>query len=543
MSPDFLILEDSDLKSFFKNVLHTYISSLDLLLPNTNVSTNDDQRDVFKKLFAICNGSFQKISNQLLVLNQYTYLLDDFSGMIVTEKDIDRIGDIIFEEHKNKFFDLCRYYQAEEDPFAIYLTTIKSHLVSQTSWSKCIQVLANVKTRHRGSKRYVLDNSFQLEPEQLLGYLNIYCKIFTENISKQNIGKLSPSERKFFESKHLPGYSIFSLQTLKKEYQRYLWYSASRHVHKYFVQAKLLHNVLDYQDLVWYMNQAVKSTTILDQLSNKIHTLFVDEYQDTDPLQTNIFNTLKEKTGSRVIRIGDPNQSIYAFRGASATTYLSEKQYATAEELAYLSVNMRSHSNILDFINFCFTNSIDDGPQKEHISTTLSSSLEGYQLMEAHQDNSFVTQDYFAYLAFISPDNSQDNNERISIDKVRYLEAKWIAKKIKHIRSKPVSSSQSIVILLRSLSHAELYEQVLSNDGIVSMVVDRENIVNVYPLPPLLTNIFDWLYNPMDMISLIGVLRSVWVGLPDDIIANISWENNSFLSIEDINFNSKEGRG
>jgi exodeoxyribonuclease V beta subunit len=89
----------------------------------------------------------------------------------------------------------------------------------------------------------------------------------------------------------------------------------------------------------------------------------VDEAQDTDPLQWQLFDALFPAVGrGRLIVVGDPKQSIYAFRGADVNSYLQAR--ASAERKT-LSTNFRSDQALLDVLN-CLMAAAQFGPQIEY---------------------------------------------------------------------------------------------------------------------------------------------------------------------------------
>jgi exodeoxyribonuclease V beta subunit len=76
----------------------------------------------------------------------------------------------------------------------------------------------------------------------------------------------------------------------------------------------------------------------------------VDEAQDTDPVQWGIFDTLYPATdpSRTLVVVGDPKQSIYAFRGADVASYRLAGEGARTQTLA---VNWRSDQPLLDALN------------------------------------------------------------------------------------------------------------------------------------------------------------------------------------------------
>ncbi len=81
--------------------------------------------------------------------------------------------------------------------------------------------------------------------------------------------------------------------------------------------------VLGYEDLVEIVRRSVAGAggaALARRLKAKYPAILVDEFQDTDPAQYEIFEALRQ-AGAAVFLIGDPKQSIYAFRGADVFTY------------------------------------------------------------------------------------------------------------------------------------------------------------------------------------------------------------------------------
>ncbi|CAM2153760.1 RecBCD enzyme subunit RecB [Pararobbsia alpina] len=95
-----------------------------------------------------------------------------------------------------------------------------------------------------------------------------------------------------------------------------------------------------------------------ERLANVIRTQFpvalIDEFQDTDPVQYRIFDTVyRDQTETGLIMIGDPKQAIYAFRGADIHTYLAARR-ACGDRLYTLARNFRSTREMVDAVNACF---------------------------------------------------------------------------------------------------------------------------------------------------------------------------------------------
>ena len=121
-------------------------------------------------------------------------------------------------------------------------------------------------------------------------------------------------------------------------------------------------------------------------LKRRYRTILIDEFQDTDPIQYEILLYLAEQTGQtaldwrqvrvvpgKIFVVGDPKQSIYAFRRADIEAYLEvvEKIIKAQNGIeCRLTTNFRSNAAILDGVNGAFENLIQaqDGVQPPYIA-------------------------------------------------------------------------------------------------------------------------------------------------------------------------------
>ncbi len=92
-------------------------------------------------------------------------------------------------------------------------------------------------------------------------------------------------------------------------------------------------------------------------MRERYHTLIVDEFQDTDPLQWKIVKKiyLDEKSQSFLYLVGDPKQAIYRFRGADIYSYLEAKSALRGGSELGLTTNFRSSHALNEGLNFLFS--------------------------------------------------------------------------------------------------------------------------------------------------------------------------------------------
>ena len=84
-----------------------------------------------------------------------------------------------------------------------------------------------------------------------------------------------------------------------------------------------------------------------------IKAALIDEFQDTDPVQYQIFHRAFSGGKSFLFLIGDPKQAIYAFRGADIFTYLEAAKEATRRFT--LGENWRSEAGLVVAVNKIFS--------------------------------------------------------------------------------------------------------------------------------------------------------------------------------------------
>ncbi|WP_284778492.1 ATP-dependent helicase [Agrobacterium sp. lyk4-40-TYG-31] len=118
-----------------------------------------------------------------------------------------------------------------------------------------------------------------------------------------------------------------------------------------YVEAKQAQNVLDYDDLLLYWAQMVSDPDLADDIGNRFDHVMVDEYQDTNKLQSSVLMALKPG-GRGLTVVGDDAQSIYSFRAATVRNILDfPTSFSPAADVITLDRNYRSTQPILAAAN------------------------------------------------------------------------------------------------------------------------------------------------------------------------------------------------
>ncbi|MEO8536556.1 MAG: ATP-dependent helicase [Betaproteobacteria bacterium] len=118
-----------------------------------------------------------------------------------------------------------------------------------------------------------------------------------------------------------------------------------------YVLAKQAQHVLDYDDLLLYWSQMLVEPSIARDVGDRFDHVLVDEYQDTNRLQSAILLAMKPD-GHGLTVVGDDAQSIYAFRAATVRNILDfPRQFNPPARVVTLERNYRSTQPILDASN------------------------------------------------------------------------------------------------------------------------------------------------------------------------------------------------
>ncbi|MDR0462474.1 MAG: UvrD-helicase domain-containing protein [Christensenellaceae bacterium] len=227
-------------------------------------------------------------------------------------------------------------------------------------------------------------------------------------------------------------------------------------------------NFLDFTDLEKHATQILTNPEIRNRIQSKYKYVFVDEYQDTNPVQERILNLLSGDA-TQVFTVGDLKQSIYAFRGTSASVFTERLRNGKVQ---YLNENFRSDGGILKFVNDVFSKIMRDGTAGLDYAGTSSFKIDKH--------------------------TNTDNVETTVIDGGSHEhESAYIASKIAQLLGTGVAPSD-IAILARSRTHFDVLQKTLGDAGIqytTTREVPAESLFEVALLNNMLLSAFDMEYD------------------------------------------------
>ena len=129
------------------------------------------------------------------------------------------------------------------------------------------------------------------------------------------------------------------------------WADELKQLFAAYVETKQQQNVLDYDDLLLYWAQMVSDAALAAEIGGRFDHVMVDEYQDTNRLQSSILLALKP-AGRGLTVVGDDAQSIYSFRAATVRNILDfPDQFSPKAAIVTLDRNYRSTQPVLSAAN------------------------------------------------------------------------------------------------------------------------------------------------------------------------------------------------
>lgn len=247
------------------------------------------------------------------------------------------------------------------------------------------------------------------------------------------------------------------------------WGAQLRDLFGAYVEAKQRQNVLDYDDLLLYWAAMMKVEAIAADLGSRFDHVLVDEYQDTNKLQSSVLLALKPR-GEGLTVVGDDAQSIYSFRAATVRNILDfPASFNPAADIVTLDRNYRSTQPILDAANAVI------GQAKERFTKNLWT-------------------------------------ERMSVDKPQLVtvrdeadQAKYVVEKVLEGREGGLTLKQQAV-LFRSSSHSGALEIELTRRNIPFVKYGGLKFLDAAHVKDMMA-LLRWVENPRDRVAGFRVLN------------------------------------
>lgn len=273
-------------------------------------------------------------------------------------------------------------------------------------------------------------------------------------------------------------------QDLKTDVFAYYKHQAFEQVKDLLVEQKRLEQKISPDDLLSNLADALRAEHKGEVLAAKIAEQFpvamIDEFQDTDPLQYEIFSTIYSRNDATMVMIGDPKQAIYGFRGADIFTYIQAKHDVEVQNRYTLDKNWRSASNLVKAVNGLFEYSNDAfiyNDTIEFVAVEAAAKADSSPLIIKGEQNAEALR--FWHL-------QSEDDLPLSKSHAAEVFAKQTANEIATLLQKAQKGEAKvggravvagdICVLVRDRNEADLMRQALSNSGVPSVYLSRQSV-------------------------------------------------------------------
>ena len=242
-------------------------------------------------------------------------------------------------------------------------------------------------------------------------------------------------------------------------------------------------NAVDFDDMLFLTVDVLERfPEAREKWQNAFRYILVDEYQDTNHAQYRFLQLLAEKQ-SNVFAVGDPDQSIYAFRGADIRNVLEfERDFPGAKSIA-LEQNYRSTNNILEAANGVIRHN------RERKDKNLWSELGDGDLV------------------------------RVVEVEDEHSEARYVAAEIAMLVEQGYSGKE-IAVFYRTNAQSRVLEDVLVRQGIAYQVIGGPRFYERAEIKDLVAYL-QVIDNPFDALSLLRIANRPRRGIGDSTLSRL----------------------
>ena len=256
---------------------------------------------------------------------------------------------------------------------------------------------------------------------------------------------------------------------------------------------------------------------VRERIKRDYRAILIDEFQDTDPVQYEILLALAEQQGrhsktwqemqleaGKLFIVGDPKQSIYAFRRADMEAFdrVVEKVLADGGSMHSLTSNFRSGINILEPVNDVFDRLFLRQPLVQPANVRLQGDVRPRPGALETGVVLHVIAPKPGEALFDAPAAARAEGEAL---------ARWLAE---DVLTRPGVCAGQVAFLFRKLTQADVYLDALRRYGIPYLIEGEKHFYHRQEVIDLM-NVLRVLDHPHDHIALLGVLRSPLGGLTD----------------------------
>jgi len=373
----------------------------------------------------------------------------------------------------------CR---AEEAAFAHSFEKVKSAWHFHRS-----EVISKLKAHKGWNKGVSKKLPAIIKDFDAYGRTNLALDLFNnfEYLTRGNLGTKTnkgyePPEHPFFDlcQQHWENH-----ENLKTCYgARLIWLRKSLvgYVRAELPKLKEQRNIYFFDDLLINLRDALHDSQydLAVQVRRQYEAALIDEFQDTDPVQYDIFTKIFDHPGASLFLIGDPKQAVYGFRGADIFAYMKAKEQTKPEMRFTLTTNYRSSAKLVDAVNAVFGKGsnvflyhdipflpAEPAAEADIPQLQIDKDEKPFQLWYLDKDNPIYTGTRLA-----TQDAKKIIEDAVATEIVRLLRLGREKKAGRRVQEK------HIAVLVRSNAEARLMQHTLKKRGVNSVLRSTESL-------------------------------------------------------------------
>lgn len=293
-------------------------------------------------------------------------------------------------------------------------------------------------------------------------------------------------------------------------------------------------------DYLYYLRNMLKDDIdkgckLINYIYNRHSYFLIDEFQDTNPMQAEIFFYLASETpvkdwtkckprdGSLFI-VGDPKQSIYRFRNADISSYLNIKKIFKdgVGDVLYLVNNFRSRNIMKNYFNDIFNEVMNEESEDQSKYTDIDNVNTSSETKELEGIYTYET--YIGKLALEDP-NMVDEVQLANIIKKLVNNPKYTIKDVRTKEDRQICFSDFMIIFASKTNIAKCIS-TFAYENIPTRVEGKVLFEECIGLKTIM-NIYKTVANVDDAISLVSTLKNDVFGFNENDLTSYRKLGNS----------------
>jgi ATP-dependent helicase/nuclease subunit A len=265
-----------------------------------------------------------------------------------------------------------------------------------------------------------------------------------------------------------------------------------------YAAAKDRESALDFEDLQLQARNLLRhDETIREVEQLRFRSIMVDEFQDTNGLQTDLIDLLCAGASKDLFFVGDEFQSIYGFRHADVKVFRDRRD--AAPRVLPLTLNYRSRPEVLAAVNELFAGEFGDSFQPLEPAAGYGDPVLGTPVELLVTDKASYVDSGLHW---------------------RRAEARHVARRVRELVDAGVATPGEIVLLFAAGTDAEWFEEELRDLGLPTIRMTGRRYFGQQQVVDLLSYL-RLLQNRYDDEALLTVLASPFVGASNDALVLI----------------------